>query len=132
MNELSRLIKKMMDAPVRSCDGCPYYLHKEYIGQTFCRDLRANFCAHPAYIESYGVEQYNGHTKPGIPCTTRTCILDENGDLEELMHDSKSVGHIHDCELHGPKLSSVSTLWEQPDHYVSKLLKLPPSNDFQI
>jgi hypothetical protein len=117
-NSLAKLLQKLMNRPTVSCEGCPCYLHKEYLGVPFRRDQRANYCAHPAYIESYGIEQWLGATDIGCAINTQNCPLVNDVDDKDLNED---LGPLTAMELHGPELSRVSRLRDLPDHPVWKV-----------
>lgn len=95
---------------MKNCEGCPFYLFRDVLEQAHCLRHRANYCAHPAFIESYGIEQYMGATHIGNSMRTDTCVMEIESDPAKIIRDVVRCGHIWDVELRGPKLSSMSLL----------------------
>lgn len=84
---MGRLIRPDVGDRV-SCEFCPFYQFKEYAGEKFCRDHRANYCAHPAYLESWR-EQYMGTSETGEPAAVlpSSCILCEPTDPQTVFNE---------------------------------------------
>lgn len=94
-----------------NCGGCPFYLFREYRAEKFCRDHRSNYCGHPAFFESYGIEQFNGTTNIGETNVDNHCILERDCDEVQLLRDAWRNPAIYaTCELSGPALNPMSIL----------------------
>jgi hypothetical protein len=76
-----------------TCEKCPFYLWKIYpkgYHSGLTRDIRENYCAHPAHIESYGVEQHMYATKPDEPVTEyRSCPVTQDDSVEALLVEAR-------------------------------------------
>jgi hypothetical protein len=81
------------------------------------RRHRSNYCAHPAFLESWGIEQFFGSTEFGEPKNLRDstiCPIDQYSDMEELMASALRDGFWAYAEMGGPTLSPASKL--HPHH----------------
>lgn len=94
-----------------TCHACPHYLFVEHGASPISRPHRANYCAHPAYIESFGIEQYTGPTEPGRPVAKEDCLLETDIEPETVL---RTALHAPDVwarvRMAGPELSPVSLL----------------------
>lgn len=91
MSGLFQYLRDLRERSARapSCAGCPFYAYSVWRKADYAwvnRDHRSNFCVHPSFIESYGVEQ---HTSPSdidqAPAHWSGCPLVDAGDVESLL-----------------------------------------------